>query len=397
MKKKILIIGPGMEIGGVERSLIGLLDALDYSKVEVDLFLFQHNGELWEHINSNVHLLEKNKWVEGYFLPFKELIKKKEITICLIKFVSKVVSKIYRKCLRTGESSKELYQRMVSYFISKRKCKYDIALGFIDPHYYLQNCVNAKIKIGWVHTDPQTVWEQLVHGKMPSGMYEKLDYIACVSQSIKKSFDKICPALKGKSIVIENILPQKYVLAQANEFIPLNEMQNDRFKILSIGRFSEQKNFLTAIHCAKRMNEIGLSFRWYFIGYGPQEREMRKAIDEENANEYVRILGKKVNPYPYIKFCDLYVQPSIYEGKAVTVREAQMLGKAVLITNFPSSNCQLQNGVDGHICPLSEDGIVEGIKYMMNNVEYCKKLANNCSLNDYSEIREWEKIISLEK
>ena len=61
-------------------------------------------------------------------------------------------------------------------------------------------------------------------------------------------------------------------------------------------------------------------------------------IKESGMEDEVIILGKKANPYPYIKKCDIYIQPSRYEGKAVTVLEAQMLGKPVVITDFPSSD-----------------------------------------------------------
>ena len=71
---------------------------------------------------------------------------------------------------------------------------------------------------------------------------------------------------------------------------------------------------------------------WYVVGYGGDELLIRKAIAETGMEKHFVLVGKQINPYPYIKACDIYVQPSRYEGKAVTVREAQILGKSVAIT-----------------------------------------------------------------
>lgn len=66
-------------------------------------------------------------------------------------------------------------------------------------------------------------------------------------------------------------------------------------------------------------------------------------------------LGKNLNPYPYICRCDLYVQPSRYEGKCVSVKEAQMLRKPVVITNYATANSQVENGVDGIIVTMDNE------------------------------------------
>ena len=51
-----------------------------------------------------------------------------------------------------------------------------------------------------------------------------------------------------------------------------------------------------------------------------------------------------------MKACDLYVQPSRYEGKAVTVTEAKILAKPILITNYSTAESQIEDGIDGVIC-----------------------------------------------
>lgn len=109
----------------------------------------------------------------------------------------------------------------------------------------------------------------------------------------------------------------------------------------------------------------------------------------------VILLGKKENPYPYMNACDIYVQPSRYEGKAVTVREAQTLAKPVVITNFPTSKSQLEDGVDGIIVPMDNEGCAKGIMSLIDDKELQQKLINNCKSRDYSNKQEIEKLYKI--
>ena len=107
------------------------------------------------------------------------------------------------------------------------------------------------------------------------------------------------------------------------------------------------------------------------------------------------ILGKKENPYPYIKACDLYVQPSRYEGKAVTVREAQMLCKPVVITRYATSASQLEDGVDGVIVPMDNEGCAREIIQLLKDPERMQRLSVACAQRDYTNAGEAKKIYRL--
>ena len=141
--------------------------------------------------------------------------------------------------------------------------------------------------------------------------------------------------------------------------------------------------------------ENGLDVKWYLIGYGGDEPLIRQMILKAGVQERVIILGKKDNPYPYMRECDLYVQPSRYEGKAVTVREAQMLGKPVVITNYATSASQLEDGVDGVIAPMDNAGCAAGIAALLRDPARMRQLSENCAKRDYTNSAEIEKIYAL--
>ncbi len=191
-----------------------------------------------------------------------------------------------------------------------------------------------------------------------------------------------------------SLLPADYLRKRADESI--TDMENNEcIKLLSIGRFSEQKNFDNVPEICKFIKEANIEIRWYLIGYGGEENLIRNKIKEYGVEDNVKILGKKINPYPYIKQCDIYVQPSRYEGKAVTVREAQILCKPIIITDFTTAASQLEDGVDGIIVPMNNKECAQGIINLIKNFDLQKKLQINCKKRDYSNKEEVKKIYQL--
>ena len=197
------------------------------------------------------------------------------------------------------------------------------------------------------------------------------------------TFDTDFPELSHLTGTVENILPQNLIERQSNN--PQGEMQKEKtFKLLSVGRFSEQKNFDNVPDICRRLVADGLDVTWYLIGYGGDEMLIHQKIAEAGMQDRVIILGKKDNPYPCMRACDLYVQPSRYEGKAVTVREAQLLGKSVVITDYVTSGSQLEDGVDGLIVPMDNAGCAAGIAALLRDPARMQRLSENCAKRDYT-------------
>lgn len=139
----------------------------------------------------------------------------------------------------------------------------------------------------------------------------------------------------------------------------------------------------------------GLNVKWYLIGFGPDEKLIKEKIKTEHMEKSVIMLGKKLNPYPYICRCDLYVQPSRYEGKCVSVKEAQMLGKPVVITNYATAGSQLKDGVDGKIVPLDNKECAKMLAELLENVNEIQKYKKNCHESNFSNTVEVQKIYKM--
>lgn len=395
--KRILIFSHAMEIGGAEKALLGLLENIDTTKYEVDLFLMHHTGELMKYIPQKIHLLPENEQYSCLAIPMTGLLKRKQFKVLLGRLFGKYMAKKRIKSLKLStDNDVELqYSHKYTLFAMPRisKKKYDLAISFLTPHYFVAERINAKKKIAWIHTDYSMV---AIDKEEQVKMWNQYDMIASISEKVTDGFLKVLPELKEKVILIQNMIPIDYMKQLINEFDVQQEMPSDTsIKLLSIGRFCVAKNFDNVPWICKKLVENGLNVKWYLIGYGADEVLIRQKIEKAGMQKHVLILGKKVNPYPYINACDVYIQPSRYEGKCVSVIEAQILQKPVVITNYATADSQLEDGVDGIIVPMDNEECAKKIANFLQDTVQRKKIISNTYNKDYSNCKEIEKLYEL--
>lgn len=392
MKKNILIYTYNLDIGGIERSLIALLNSIDYEKYNVDLYMFKHEGEFMKDIPKSVNILEEDRITAYAGIPIVDVFKRGNLYIGFSRLKAKLMCLFKEKILHKRVSGEYMSQITYPLFIKKIKKldkHYNIALSFYWPHYFVNNNVEADIKLGWIHTDYSKIFP---NHKRELEMWDGIDYVAAVSEECKNTFLKFYPMLKDKTIVIENILSEKYIRDEAEKFDVTKEIDFNNYTICSIGRFCEQKNFINIPKVCRIILDKGINIKWYLIGYGPDENKIRQAIKDNDVEDNVIILGKKENPYPYINACDIYAQPSKYEGKSVCVREAQILCKPVLIANYETAPSQVINGKDGIIVDLNNNSIAEGIIEILTNHKLRDSLINYCKTHNFDNENEFTKI-----
>lgn len=392
MKKKILFIMPSMFIGGAERSLIGLLDSFDYEKYDVSLFLFRHEGEFLEYIPKNVNILPPLPAYGTFDVPIKGLLFSNKCLFGISRIFGKLRLKFHQMRYKDEGgvwAAMQYISRSIQWLLPKIPGKYDVAISFLGIPDTLINKVNANTKLAWNHTDYMILGPDKKYDRK---LYAKLEYIVSVSEPCREQFLKVYPEMGNKAIVIENLLSVPLLKRQAEE--PVKDMirKDKEIILLSVGRFSDAKNFDNVPFICKQIRDRGINVKWYLLGYGTDENIIRQRIDEAGMQEHVIIIGKRSNPYAYISKCDIYIQPSRYEGKCVSVIEAQILNKPVIITNYATSASQLENGVDGVIVPMDNEGCAEGIISVINNRKLLKQLEENTNKKDYSNVQELEKL-----
>jgi glycosyltransferase involved in cell wall biosynthesis len=347
--KKILFVIPTLRDGGAERSLVNLLTELPPEKYDIDLLLFKMQGTFLSQIPQNVHIIKQPPILKKLYGSVKEAG-----IYMPVKVFGNVISKILKNGM--GEQKAFLWEYFYKKVIDGIDKEYDVAVGYLggESTYYIVDKVKAKRKIHWVHNDYRT-----------SGMPKKYDL------KLFPRVDAIVTEFKPKEYIgVENVL-------------------------LSVGRLSEQKGFDMAISAASKLKKQQINFKWFIIGSGPLESKLKNQIKKEKVEDYVVLIGTKENPYPYIKNCDLFVQPSRYEGKSVVIDEAKILAKPIVATAYPTVRDQIRNANEGVIVELSVDGIYKGLKEMVFDKTKQKEISNYLENHEYGNQTEIKKYIKL--
>lgn len=385
-----------MEIGGAERALLGLLNTIDTDKVDVDLFINQHTGEFMSLIPKSINLLPENKRYSTLERPIKQILKEGHIDIALARIFARLHHRIYRFFYKSKtHEDASIFQYVAKYTTPllpslKNLGKYDLAISFLTPHNIVRKKIIANKKLAWIHTDYSVV---STNTKIELPIWNSYDNIVSISPDVTSTFLQTFPTLKNKIIEIENILSPKFVKEQAQLFYP-KEYNGDFIKICSVGRFCNAKNYENIPFVAEILKKKGLKFKWHIVGYGDTTLTISN-IAKTETNDCVKLLGKKDNPYPYIANCDIYAQPSRYEGKSVTVREAQMLGKPIVITNYPTASSQIKNEIDGIICNMDNQSIAESIYNLATNKNKQLSLSEYLNSHNYGNENEIIKLYNL--
>ena len=395
MKKRVFISMHYMEIGGAEISLIGLLQAFDFSRYDVDLFLHSHRGELMQFIPQEVNLLPEIKEYAHIECPMKNALLDGCWGVLFGRIQAKWKLRRYLKNKGIEESAAGL--QYIADCVTPSlpslysRGEYDLAISYLNPHNYVLDKVLAKKKICWIHTDYSSI-DININQEQP--IWSAYDQIVSISPDVTRAFLTVFPTLEKSIVEMENILSPSFVRGRADEFDASSEMgqYGDGIRLLSIGRFCEAKNYDNVPEICRRIVNNGFNVKWFLIGYGGYEDLIRRNIKEAGMEDHVFILGKRSNPYPYLKACDVYVQPSRYEGKSVTVREAQMLLKPVIVTNYLTAASQIRDGVDGRIVPMDNTGCAKGIVDFILDNSLRQSVVNYLEDHDYGNMAEIEKL-----
>lgn len=396
MRKNILITSFDMDVGGVERSLINMLDNFNYQDYKVDLLLYKQQGEFLKILTNKVNLLDEIPELTTFRMSIGELFRKRNFKIASSRTLSKFTANVNGKLKGLTEPGYYQMQLMWKYtlpFLPRIDKEYEVAISYLWPHYYIAKKIKAKKKIAWIHTDYSTIDTDIDEDL---GMWSNFDHIIAVSEACKESFLNKYPQLSERVQVIENITSPQFIKKMSNEELDNPMLYDNRFKLLTVARLSHAKGIDNAVKALKLLRVGGFdNIAWYIVGYGGDEEKIKKLIKENDLQNSFILLGKQTNPYPYMKACDLYVQPSRYEGKAVTVTEAKILAKPILITNYNTAKSQIENYKDGVICDQSVECLADGIKKLYLDLELRKSLITYVKQKDHSNLIELDKLYNL--
>ena len=209
-----------LELGGAEMALIGLLDALDPSRVDVDLFIYSHQGPLMRFIPEWVNLLPEIKAYSMIERPMSEALRNGQFGVIAGRLLARMKHKRYcRNHTIEGDdiSIVQFIGDSVTPWLPKinPSVEYDLCISFLIPHNIGRDKVKANKRLAWIHTDYSTV---SINVEKELTVWNAYNKIAAISPEVKRSFLEIFPSLSDKMIDIENILPADFILSRAEEF-----------------------------------------------------------------------------------------------------------------------------------------------------------------------------------
>jgi len=355
-----------MNIGGTEKALLSMIREMDRTKWDITILMLEEYGGFLNKIPDwvSVKYVYEYKSLKSYFNESPLSVLKKNVTehkylesiiIAILYFITKI----------TGNLS--YYYRYIFKNIKALDKNYDIAVAYAGPMdfitYFVANKINSEKKVQWIHFDIEKIH---FNKRLASKLYKSFDKIFVVSKDGLGKFIKSFPKVMDKTQVFYNILDHEKI----NRFADNGASFKDDFhgiRILTVGRLSKEKGQDLTIPVLARLKSEGYKVRWYCVGEGNDRDEYERLIENLNLRNDFILLGETINPYPYIKASDIYVQPSRHEGYGITIAEAKCLNKPIVITNFIGSNEQIEDGQNGLIAECTLDKICDKIKFLIDN------------------------------
>ena len=399
MKKKILFIGITMNCAGSEKSFLSFVNTLDPERFDVDLVLAKREGLFLSQIPEWVNVFEMEKYGEHFLLSGKNavsniwntFIKKNPLNALTVLpyFIKLVLNPKNRESCAT-----KMWIRLMKK-MPKLDKKYDIAVSYWGDRtmFYMIDKVSADKKITWLHFDYS-------FPKRDNDIYlpyfEKCDAIVNVSTAVDDALKRELPSLEKKCVVIENINSTELIYKMAKSGKGFDD-GFDGVRILTVGRIADQKGYDFAIPAFARLRREGHNVRWYVLGGGDKDYVdyIKSIVQKEGVENDFVFLGTTSNPYTYLAECDIYAQPSRYEGKPISVEEAKILRKPIFVCRYLSAEEQLENGELGKISDIGENGVFEGLSALVSDKKLCESYSEKLGERNFSNESEIEKFYAL--
>lgn len=362
MREKILFCCYGFGVGGIEKCMINLLNAIDTTKYDIDVLPMNPEYALLSMLHADVHVLEPFDYVMNTTDTVSAFRRKKAGWIEFCRYAAfRIENKWGKKPWK---------------FFRAPKKHYDIAIAYAHTGYvpyYVIDCVDAQRKYMWHHEGRYVKDRRYVLDKE---YYPRLDGIIAVSEGDKKILLEVFPELKSKIMVLYNVIDRNEIREKAKITIGLTR-KNVSLILATVGRLSHQKGPDILLDVAEKLKEHRVSFCWYWVGDGDMRDFFCREIKKRGLENQIVFMGNQKNPYPYIQFCDIYVQPSYYEAYCTTTLEAQILEKPIVVTDVCGMREQFSPGWDCVMTRTNAQEIFQAIMMLASNQGKREELSAN--------------------
>ena len=329
--KRIAIFQEDLSVGGIQKSLINLLNSLDYDKYDVELFLLKDENFYQAQLPSQIKLHYLNM-PSGYFrfMPYGIM-----------------------RSLKGG--------------MFKQYGHYDIAIDFNSYQIGCAvgaTCVDADRHIQWIHNDVGVNYAEESHYRMLwslfKGKFKYLDEFVAVSAGLAQPFRELAKTGDKRIWVVNNFIDTDEI-AEKSALETDIKVDPDCFNIVALGKLCHQKGYDIMLEQFKRLHDVRPEARLYVIGDGPDKDSLTELRDSLGLSDSAHFIGKRSNPYPYLHMMDAFLSTSRYEGQPLNIMEAKSVGLPIYMTKNLEKYCPGIPGMDDPASALAQASRTENV------------------------------------
>lgn len=352
-KIKVLFRHRSMEMGGVEKVILSLLNNLNKEKFEMTLQVSLYQGELRDKVPSDIRYIKNNKGKEDFSRQsltrtFQLLVR--NLKVRLFNLFPSISDKIYLK----------------------EKFDIEIATSYTDFEFVLNSSNKFSKKIGWFHSDITFPKLQPAVPKILNQI-PKFDYFIFGSQQTKDIFTQTYPNFKlPENQVILNAIPIEEIKQKAVEFVPDFGTKDPVF--VSVGRLHSRKGYHKLIEAHSKLIKDGFAHKIIIIGDGEERENLENLAKMYGVQHSFVLLGSLLNPYPYVKNADFFVMPSESEGWPLIIADTLILQKPILSTAVGGIPEMIRHLENGYLIRYDADEMYNAMKEFLSNTDVIEKI-----------------------
>lgn len=294
---RIAIFQNDIGVGGIQKSLVNLLKNIDYSRFDVDLYVFEE-GSFWDfEFPEKLNIFRIDPLPSKCkYMPFDRVMRNYSLNL-------------------------------------PERPEYDLAIDFNS---YQPSCalgaltVPAKKHVMWIHNNVVVKhgeeWKYRVLWHFFKGKFKYFDDFVPCSGALEQPFRELSGVNKGTFPVIENYIDVKDITEKASvipeDFVP----DRDCFNLVAVGKLCHQKGYDIMLNVLAKALKSRNDLHLYLLGDGPDREKLESMAESLGISDHVTFMGKRENPFCYMNLMDAYISTSRYEGQPLNTMEAIVLG-----------------------------------------------------------------------
>ena len=288
-KKSILFILPDLNAGGAERIVTTIANHLPREKFSPSILLLRKEGLYLDFLQNDVEIID---------------IKTPRIRHALKPILKQI-----------------------------RKRKPDIVFsGFGEVNAYLSLFIKLFPKTKFIARETNVVSQHVTRREIRFfyKFYNNYNKIICQSDDMMNDLVENFKIKKDKLIKINNPVDFSFIEEKLENATKPESYREGYKNIVAIGNLSSRKGFDNLLKVFKFLKNEKILL--HILGDG-RDKELLHQMKDNLELENVIFHGVQKNPYPFLKFADLFVLSSRYEGFPNVLLEAGACGTYALANN----------------------------------------------------------------